>query len=68
MQIRFSYDTKYGRFSDALNLPDDHTYTENDIELMKEARRDAWISYIDSTQVESTPVTEETPLENTTEP
>lgn len=68
MQIRFSYDTKYGRFSDALNLPDDHTYTENDIELMKEARRDAWISYIDSTQVESTPVTGETPLENTTEP
>lgn len=55
MQIRFSYETKYGIFSDALNLPDDQSYTDAEIEAMKEARRDAWIAYIDSTQTD-TPV------------
>lgn len=53
MQIRFSYDTKYGRFGDALNLPDDHGYNEAEIETMKEQRRDAWIAYIDSTQIDA---------------
>ncbi len=51
MQIRFSYETKYGMFSDALNLPDDHTFTEEELTAMKEQRRDAWVAYIDSTQV-----------------
>lgn len=50
MQIRFNYETKYGIFSDALNLSDDHSYTDAEIELMKEQRRDNWIVYIDSTQ------------------
>lgn len=53
MQIRFKYETKYGVFSDALNLPDDHNYTDAELEAMKNQRRDAWIAYIDSTQVES---------------
>lgn len=51
MQIRFSYETKYGMFSDALNLPDDHTFTEEELTAMKEQRRDNWVAYIDSTQV-----------------
>lgn len=59
MQIRFSYETKYGVFSDALNLPDDHAFTEAELTAMKEARRDRWVAHIDSTQVEI-PV-EETP-------
>jgi len=54
MQIRFSYETKYGTFSDALNLPDDHGYTDTELEAMKEQRRDAWVAYIDSTQVAAT--------------
>lgn len=53
MQIRFSYDTKYGVFSDALNLPDDHEFSDAEIEAMKEQRRDNWIAYIDSTQTAS---------------
>lgn len=57
MQIRFTYETKYGTFSDALNLPDDHTLTEAELAAMKEARRDRWVAHIDSTQVE-TPVEE----------
>jgi hypothetical protein len=50
MEIRFSYETKYGIFSDALVLPDDHNLTEQEIQTMKEQRRDNWISFIDSTQ------------------
>jgi hypothetical protein len=50
MQIRFSFQTKYGTFSDALNLPDDHSYTSQELEAIKLERRDKWISYIDSTQ------------------
>lgn len=55
MQIRFSFDTKYGMFSDALNLPDDHAFTEQELQEMKERRRDNWIAHIDSTQVETPP-------------
>jgi len=60
MQIRFSFETKYGTFSDALNLPDDHQFTDQEIESMKIMRRDNWVAYIDSTQVPAvdTPVTE----------
>lgn len=38
-------------FSDALNLPDDHTFTEEELTAIKEQRRDNWVAYIDSTQV-----------------
>ena len=54
MEIRFTYETKYGTFSDALILPDDHTFTESEITSMKEQRRDNWVAYIDSTQVDNT--------------
>ena len=54
MEIRFTYETKYGAFSDALILPDDHTFTESEITSMKEQRRDNWVAYIDSTQVDNT--------------
>jgi hypothetical protein len=62
MQIRFSYETKYGIFSDALNLNDDHQFTDEEIDIMKQQRRDNWVAYIDSTQIET--VSEE-PSEST---
>lgn len=55
MQIRFQYQTKYGIFGDSLNLPDDHTYTDAELETMKEQRRDLWLSYMDSAQAELPP-------------
>jgi hypothetical protein len=58
MQIRFSFETKYGTFSDALNLPDDHTFTDAEINLMKDQRRDNWVAYIDSTQIDNPTPTE----------
>ncbi len=65
MQIRFSYETKYGTFSDALNLPDDHGFTEEELINMQEQRRDNWIAYIDTTHVES--ATEEQIIQETSE-
>lgn len=46
MKISFSYETAYGRFSDALNLPDDAVYTNTEIEAMQLARLDAWLAIV----------------------
>lgn len=52
MVIQFSFQTKYGMFTDAIHLPDDHTYTDDELEILKVQRRDNWISHIDNSQVE----------------
>lgn len=53
MQIRFEFSTKYGVYRDALNLPDDHSYTSEEIEAMKHARLDRWLYNIESPPVTS---------------
>ena len=66
MQIRFNYETKYGTFSDALNLPDNHSFTDAEIETMKEQRRDNWVAHIDNSQT-LTGAIDETPPDTITE-
>jgi hypothetical protein len=39
-------------YRDAIILPSDHSYTEADIENMKEARYLSWLSFINSTNEE----------------
>jgi len=46
MKIDFEFETSYGKFADALHLPDDHTFTEAEIQVMKETRRDNWIALL----------------------
>ena len=46
MKIDFSFDTNYGKFADALHLPDDHTFSELEIEAMKQQRLDNWIAVV----------------------
>ena len=46
MKINFFFDTQYGKFCDALNLPDDHTLTDAEIEAMKQQRLDNWIAVV----------------------
>lgn len=46
MKIDFSYETAYGRFSAALYLPDDNTYTNEEIEAMQQERLDAWLAIV----------------------
>ena len=57
IKIDFQFDTPYGKFADALHLPDYHTFTDAEIEAMKEQRRDNWIAIVTAPPVE-TPVEE----------
>jgi hypothetical protein len=52
MKIDFSFDTEYGKFCDALHLPDDHSYTEAEIEAMKQQRLTNWIAVIEAPPIE----------------
>jgi hypothetical protein len=42
IKIDFEFDSTYGVFRDALHLPEDHTFTEAEIESMKQQRFDNW--------------------------
>jgi len=46
MKIDFEFETDYGKFRDALHLPDDHGLSDAEIEVMKEERRDNWIAAV----------------------
>lgn len=51
MKINFSFPSQYGTFSDALHLPDDHEFTDVEIEAMKQQRFDKWIAVITAPQL-----------------
>lgn len=59
MKIDFEFDTPHGVFRDALHLPDDHTFTDDEIQAMKQQRVDNWIAVVTAPPVEE--VVEETP-------
>jgi hypothetical protein len=46
MKIDFEFDTQYGVFRDALHLADDHTFTDEEIQAMKQQRVDNWIAVV----------------------
>jgi hypothetical protein len=46
MKIDFSFETKYGKFADALHLPDDHELTDAEIETMKQERLNNWLAIV----------------------
>jgi hypothetical protein len=46
MKIIFTFDTPHGKFCDALNLPDDHTFTETEIEAAKQERLEKWVAFV----------------------
>lgn len=48
MKINFQYQTKYGPYADALNLPDDHTYTNAEILAMQFERVSSWVAMMDA--------------------
>lgn len=52
MKIDFEYDTPHGVFRDALHLPDDHGFSDIEIEAMKQQRRDNWIAIVTAPPVE----------------
>jgi hypothetical protein len=62
MQIIFKFDTPFGSFCDALNLPDDHGLTDEQLEVMKQERLTNWLAVvnpvIDPTAVDTPPAEE----------
>lgn len=46
IQVRFTFETQFGPFSDALYLEEDHSFTEAEIEAMKQQRLDNWLSIV----------------------
>ena len=58
IKIDFEFDSTYGVFRDALHLPEDHTFTEAEIEAMKQQRFDNWWAAVNAPPPETV---EETP-------
>lgn len=44
IKIDFEFETQYGKFGDALHLPEDHGLSDTDIEAMKQQRLSNWLS------------------------
>jgi hypothetical protein len=42
IKIDFEFDSPHGVFRDALHLPEDHTFTDAEIQAMKQERYDNW--------------------------
>jgi hypothetical protein len=58
IKIDFEFDSPHGVFRDALHLPEDHTFTDAEIEAMKQQRYDNWWAIVNappSETVEETP-------------
>ena len=55
IKIDFSFETKYGKFADALHLPDDHGMTDDEIEAMKQQRLTNWLAIVEAPPVETPP-------------
>jgi hypothetical protein len=48
MKIDFEFNTNYGVFRDALYLDDDHQYTQDEINAMKQERFNRWLALIEN--------------------
>lgn len=51
----------YGVYKDTLCLPDDHEFTDNELEEMKQQRYDNWTNYIETSSAKQS--IEEVPVE-----
>jgi len=43
VKIDFSFESEHGTFADAIVLPNDHTFTDTEIETIKQERLNNWI-------------------------
>jgi len=48
IKIDFEFETQYGVFRDALYLPEDHTFTDEQIAAMKQERLDNWLFIVEN--------------------
>jgi len=52
MKIDFEFETPHGLFRDALHLPDDHTFTDEEVQAMKQQRVDGWLAVVTAPAIE----------------
>lgn len=52
MKLDFEYSTPHGVFRDALHLADDHTFSSEELEAMKQERLKAWVAVIENPPIE----------------
>lgn len=62
IKIDFEFDTSFGVFRDALHLPEDHGFTDAEIETMKQQRLDNWLAIVNAPPIEEN-VIEELPVQ-----
>jgi hypothetical protein len=60
IKIDFEFESQYGKFCDAIYLPDDHGLTNEQIEDIKQQRFNNWIAAIENASTVEAPVIEET--------
>lgn len=63
MKIDFEIKKDGYSLKDALHLPDDHTYTEEEIEAMKQERFDNWYNIVTNPPVETPEESEDPTIE-----
>ena len=56
-KVDFEYETKYGKFADAIWYPDDAPMTDEEVEAEKQRRLDNWIAMLETPPTEE-PITE----------
>lgn len=50
IKIDFEFESKYGKFADALHLPEDHGLSDAQIEALKQERLDNWLAILNTPQ------------------
>jgi len=50
IKIDFEFDSQYGKFADALHLPDDHGLSDTQIQALKQERLDNWLAILNTPQ------------------
>ena len=53
IKIDFEVETEHGTFCDALHLPDDHNFTDAEIEAMKQERVNNWVAFVENAAQEA---------------
>lgn len=53
IKIDFEFDSQFGVYKDALYLPENHTYSEEEINAMKQERFDNWCVVITAPPIDN---------------
>lgn len=48
IKLVFEFETKYGTYRDALHLEDNHSFTDEEVDAMKQERVDNWIAIVET--------------------